>query len=82
LTREECTRGPWTPPVVKGRVWFTSGSRTKEGAGVGVYGQSAGIKLSISLGKCATVFQAEICVILACAFEFQTKVRPEKYVSV
>ena len=31
LTREEWTRGPGTPPVVKGLVWFTYGSRTKEG---------------------------------------------------
>jgi hypothetical protein len=38
LTREEWTRSPGTPPVVKGLVWFTDGSRTKEGTGAGVYG--------------------------------------------
>ena len=37
-------------------------------------------KLSISLGKYATVFQVEIYAILACAYEIQMNVRPEKYV--
>jgi len=31
LTREEQTRGPGTPPVVRGLIWFTDGSRTMEG---------------------------------------------------
>jgi hypothetical protein len=35
LTREEWTRGPGTPPVVKGLVFFTGGSRTVEGTGAG-----------------------------------------------
>jgi len=29
LTREDCTKGTGTPPVVKGLVWFTDGSRMK-----------------------------------------------------
>ena len=33
MTREEWTRGPGTPPVIKGLVWFTDGSRMKEGTG-------------------------------------------------
>jgi hypothetical protein len=53
-TREEWTRGPGTSPAVKGLVW------TPGGTGAEVYGQSLGRKLSISLGKHATVFQAEI----------------------
>jgi hypothetical protein len=32
----------------------------KEGTGAGVYGQSVGRRLSFSLGKYATVIQAEI----------------------
>ena len=56
LTREEWTRGPRTPTAVKGLVWFTDGSRTAEGSGAGVYGQSADRRLSISLGKHASVF--------------------------
>jgi ribonuclease HI len=82
LTREEWTRGPETPPAVKGLVWFTDGSRTAEGTGAGVYGQSADSRLSISLGKHATVFQAEVYAILACFHETETQERLEKYVSV
>jgi len=39
-------------------------------------------RLSIALGKYATVFQAEAYAILACVYEAQTRVRPEKYVSI
>ena len=60
LTREEWTRGPGTPPAVKGLVWFTDGSRIAEGTRAGVYGQSVNRRLSIPLGKHATVFQAEV----------------------
>jgi hypothetical protein len=56
LPREEWTRGPGTPPMVKGLVWFTDGSRTVEGTGAGVYGQSVNRSLSIPLGKHAIVF--------------------------
>jgi ribonuclease HI len=82
LTGEEWTRGPGTPPAVKGLVWFTAGSRTVEGTGAEVYGQSVDRRLSISLGKHATVFQAEVYAILACIHEIETQNRPEKYVSV
>ena len=60
MTREERTRGTGTPPVVKGLVCFTDGSRTKEGTGAGVYGQYVGRRVSISLDEYATVYQAEI----------------------
>jgi hypothetical protein len=56
LAIEEGTRGPGTPPVVKRLVWYTDWSSTAEGTGAGVYGQSANRRLSISLGKHATVF--------------------------
>jgi hypothetical protein len=82
ITREEWTRGPGTPPVVKGLVRFTDGSRTAEGTGAGVCGQSANRRLSISLGEHATVFQAEVNVILACVHEIETQDQPEKYVSI
>ena len=36
LTTDEWTRGPGTPPVVKGLVWFTEGSKTVEGTRAGV----------------------------------------------
>jgi len=54
----------------------------REGTGAGVYGQSAARRLSFSLGRYATVFQVEICAILASAYEIQSQNRPEKYVSI
>ena len=71
--------------VVKGLVWFTDGSKTGEGIAAGVYGQSVNRRLSISLislGKHATVFQAEVYAILACVHEIETQDWPEKYVSI
>jgi hypothetical protein len=68
LTRDEWTRGPGTPPVVKGLVWCTDGSKV-EGTSAGVYGQSLGRRLNIALRNHATVFQAEvlrICDISLC----------------
>jgi hypothetical protein len=82
LTREERTRGPGTSPADKGLVWFTDGSRTAEGTGPGIYGRSANRRLSISLGKHATVFQAEVYTILACVHETETQDQPDKYVSI
>jgi hypothetical protein len=81
LTREEWTRGSGPPPEIKGLVWYTDGSRMKEGSGAGVYGQSVKGRLSFSLGRYTTVFQAEIYAILACVHEIQFQKRPEKYVS-
>jgi ribonuclease HI len=78
LAREEWTRSPGTPPVVKGLVWYMDGSRSAEG----VYGQSVNRRLSIPLGKHATVFQAEVYAILACAQEIEAQDRPQKYVSI
>jgi ribonuclease HI len=48
----------------------------------GVYGQSEKRRLSFSLGKYATVFQAEIYAILACIYEIKTLGKPEKRVSI
>jgi len=82
LTREDWTTGTGAPPTVKGLIWFTEGSKMREGTGAGVYGQSVGRRLSLSLGRCATVFQAEIYAILACVYEIQLQNRPEKYGSI
>ena len=82
LAREDWTRSPGTPPAVKGLVWFTDGSRTAEGTGAAVYGQSVNRRLSIPLGKHATVFKSEVYAILACAQEIEAQDRPEKYVSI
>jgi hypothetical protein len=78
LTREDWTKGTGTPPVVKGLIWFTDGSKMKGGTVAGVYGQSVGRRLSFPLGRYVTVFQAEIYAI----FEIQFQNRPEKYMSI
>jgi ribonuclease HI len=69
--------------VVKEIVWYTDGSKMQDGrTGAGVHRQSEGRRLSISLGKYVTVFQAEIYAILACVYEIQNRARSEKYISV
>jgi hypothetical protein len=73
LTREEWTGGPRTPLAVKGLVWFMDGSGTVDGTRTGVYWQSANRRLSISLGKHATVFQAEVYVKLVCVHETELR---------
>jgi len=71
----------WHSSCSKGFVWFTDGSKI-EGTGAEVYWQSVGRRLSFSLGRYATVFQAEIYAILACVYEIQFQSRPEKYMSI
>jgi len=78
LSREERTRGPETPPMVKVLFWFTDGSRTADGT-AGVCGQSVNRRLSIPLGKLVTVVQGEVYAILACVHEIDTQDRPENY---
>jgi hypothetical protein len=75
LTRGEWTKGPGSPSVFKGLIWYTDGSRTQRGTGARVQRQSLGRRFSISLRGYATVFQAKIYAILACAYEIQTNVR-------
>jgi hypothetical protein len=41
-------------------IWYTDGSRTREGWGARAYVHSLGRRLSICIGKYVTVFQAEI----------------------
>ena len=54
----------------------------REGTGAGVYEQSVGQRLSFSLGRYATVFQAEIYAILAYSYENQSQNRPDQHVSI
>jgi len=51
------------------------------GPGLGSMG-NMGRRLSICLGKHATVFQAEVYAILACVHEIATEDRQEKYISI
>jgi len=37
LTREDWTKATGVPPAVKGLIWFTDGSKMREGAGAGVW---------------------------------------------
>ena len=67
LTREEWTRGPGTPPTVKGLIWYTDRSRTQRGIRAGDYGKSSRTVLSISLRKYTTVLRAEMYAILTSA---------------
>jgi hypothetical protein len=74
LTREDWTRGSGSPLEIKGLIWYTDGSKM-EGTGAGVCGQSVKRRLSFSLGRHTTVFQAEIYAILACVHEIQSQNR-------
>jgi ribonuclease HI len=83
LAREGWAKVPGSPPVVKGLVCYTRWVQNAGGrAGTGVYGQFLGRRLSMSLGKYVTVFQAEIYAILSCAYEIQANARSEKYISI
>ena len=82
LIREDWTGGSGSPPGIKGLIWFTNGSKMKEVTGAGIFGQSVKRRLSFSLGRYTTVFQAEIYAILACVHEIQFQKRPEKYISI
>ena len=82
LTREDWTSGSRIPPEIKGLVWYTDGSKMKDGTWAGVYGHSLKRRLSFSLGKYTTVFQAEIYAILASAYDLQSLNRPEKYICI
>jgi hypothetical protein len=66
LTREYWTMSTGTSPTVKGHVWFTDGSQMRGGTKARVYGQFVRRRLSLSLVRYTTVFQAEVFAILAC----------------
>uniref|UniRef100_T1I7X9 RNase H type-1 domain-containing protein n=1 Tax=Rhodnius prolixus TaxID=13249 RepID=T1I7X9_RHOPR len=68
--REAWRRGP---PVVGDSLWYTDGSKMEEGVGAGVYGAKPKCSFSVSLGKLATVFQAEVAAIRFCATEIKGK---------
>jgi len=82
LTREAKTRGPKSPLAVKGPIWYTDGSKTWSGTGAGLYRQSLGTGLIISLGRYAAVFQAELYTILACVYKIHINIKSQKYISI
>jgi hypothetical protein len=48
------------PDKKGGLLWYTDGFKTGKGTGAGVYCCGTKIKLSFSLGRYTTVFQAEV----------------------
>jgi hypothetical protein len=54
LTSEDWTKATGTPPIVKGLIWFTDGSKM-EGTRADVCGQSVGRRLSFSPGRYASL---------------------------
>jgi hypothetical protein len=51
LTREDRTTGSRALPEFKTFVWYTDGSKMRQGTGAGVFGQSLRRRLSFSLGR-------------------------------
>jgi hypothetical protein len=50
-------------------VWYTDGSRTKEDTGTGIHGVRPKIDIEVSLGRHATIFQAEVYAIIYCLLQ-------------
>jgi len=83
LTREDWTKGTGASAAVRGLVWFTDGSRMREGGNRGwLLWAVCRKRLSFSLRRYAAVFQVEIYAIWACSYEIQLRNRLEKYVSI
>lgn len=49
------------------QVWYTDGSKMDSGTGAGVHRQGNRLSVSVPLGKCASVFQAEVFAIAVCS---------------
>jgi len=79
LTTEVWITATGASLAIKGLVWLKVWSRMRERIGAGVYWQSVGRRLSFSLCRYATVFQAETFDILACVCAIQSQNRSEKY---
>jgi len=73
LTREDWTKGSGAPPEVKGLVWYTDGSKMREGTRAGVFGQYVRRRLSFSLGRYTTVFQAEYTLSWSVSIKFNLR---------
>ncbi|XP_054281228.1 uncharacterized protein LOC128998898 [Macrosteles quadrilineatus] len=51
----------------RGITWYTDGSKKPTGTGAGIYGVRPKVQFCVSLGKMATVFQAEVVALSECA---------------
>jgi ribonuclease HI len=66
--RSEWKEG-FQPDRKGGLIWYTDGSKTNKDTRAGVYCDGTRRKISFSLGRYTTVFQAEVYAIKACAAE-------------
>ncbi|XP_074112183.1 uncharacterized protein LOC141535918 [Cotesia typhae] len=65
-TRQEWLDNAEELLVPKGLVWYTDGSSSKAGTGIGVWSNGPKIELSMRLGHTASILQAEIYAIKSC----------------
>jgi hypothetical protein len=64
--REDWTKSPGAPPGVEGLIWFTDGSRMREGAGAGVNGQSVKRRLFLPGQTCNSLPGQDLCYLGLC----------------
>ena len=76
------TKGCTPRHAVIGLVWYTHGSRMRLGTWAKVSGRSFWRRLSFSLGRITTGFQAEIYAILAWVCEIRKIARSEKHITI
>ncbi|KAJ8961353.1 hypothetical protein NQ318_014596 [Aromia moschata] len=65
-----------------GTIWYTDGSKTEQCTGAGATNRDPGCEISINLGNYATVFQAEITAISACAQEMTRRSYTNKRIQI
>ncbi|KAJ8961408.1 hypothetical protein NQ318_014654 [Aromia moschata] len=57
------------PVQPNGTIWYTDGSKTEQSTGAGTTNRDSECEISINMRNSATIFQAEITAISACAQE-------------
>ncbi|KAJ8952322.1 hypothetical protein NQ318_017216 [Aromia moschata] len=70
------------PIQQNGTTWYTDGSKTEQSTGAGATNRDPDCEISINLGNYATVFQAEITAISACAQEMTRRSYTNKRIQI
>ncbi|KAJ8960521.1 hypothetical protein NQ318_013807 [Aromia moschata] len=70
------------PIQQNGTIWYTDGSKTEQSTGAGATNRDPDCEISINLGNYATVFQAEITAISACAQEMTRRSYTNKRIQI
>ncbi|KAJ8956738.1 hypothetical protein NQ318_014094 [Aromia moschata] len=70
------------PIQQNGTTWYTDGSKTEQSTGAGATNRDSDCEISINLGNYATVFQAEITAISACAQEMTRRSYTNKRIQI